>query len=456
MLKTHQGIRCMNYVITKGLDLKLSGEAPDSRLAFNMPGTFYIRPSDFRWLTPRLLVQAGDAVRVGTPLFCDKKDERVVIVSPVEGMVREIVRGEKRVIEAVVIDRTSDDDTVAIVEFAEPADSQAVRKLLLQYGLWPCLRQRPFSVIPSPDAMPKAVFVPCFDSNPLATDFNVLMRDKEEDFLYGLQMLQRASGDAPMHLCMHEGADNQFFEQAENVQKHYFSGPHPAGNVGTHIHYVDSLDKGETVWYVDPQEVARIGEFFREHRLGFAKIAALTGPATSQTGYFTTVYGADLSGLLNEALATDQKRVISGSVLSGNKLDIFPVLGFYDRQITVVDEGGEREFIGWLLPGFRKWSLSRTFLAWITPKRTYKVNTSLHGGRRAIVLTDVYDKVFPLDLMPLQLLKACEIKDIEQMEALGIYEVDDEDFALCELVCPSKTECQRIVRESLRELMISL
>jgi len=445
----------MNYVITKGLDLKLSGGAPDSRLAFVTPDTFFIRPSDFRWMTPKLHVQAGDRVHVGTPLFCDKKDERVVVVSPVMGTVREIVRGEKRVIEAVVIDRELDSDTVATVDFAEPANGQGIRKLLLQYGLWPCLRQRPFSVIPSPDVMPKSVFVPCFDSNPLAPDFCLLLRGKEVDFLSGLQMLKRAAGDVPIHLCMREGADNLLFEKAENVQRHYFSGPHPSGNVGTHIHLIDPLDKGETVWYVDPQEVARIGAFFREHRLGFANTVVLTGPAAAQTGCFTAVYGADLSDLLKEELGADKKRVISGSVLSGNKLDRFPVLGFHDRQITVIDEGGQRELIGWLLPGLRKWSLSRTFMAWLTPKRTYEVNTSLHGGRRAIMLTDVYDKVFPFDLMPLQLLKACEIKDIEQMEALGIYEVDDEDFALCELVCPSKTECQKIVREALWELAVS-
>ena len=445
----------MNYVITKGLDLKLSGGAPDSRLAFATPDTFFIRPSDFRWMTPKLLVQAGDRVRVGTPLFCDKKDERVVIVSPVIGTVREIMRGEKRVIEAVTIERVPDSDTVETVDFVEPADGQEVRDLLLRHGLWPCLRQRPFSVIPSPDVMPKAVFVPCFDSNPLAPDFSVLLRGKEEDFLFGLQMLQRAAGDVPTHLCMREGVDNQLFEKAGNVRKHYFRGPHPSGNVGTHIHLIDPLDKGETVWYVDPQEVARIGAFFCEHRLDFAKTAVLTGPSATQTGYFTSVYGVDLLELLKEELVADKKRVISGSVLSGNKLDRFPVLGFYDRQITVIDEGGQREFIGWLLPGFHKWSLSRTFLAWLTPKRTYKVNTSLHGGRRAIMLTDIYDKVFPFDLMPLQLLKACEIKDIEQMEALGIYEVDDEDFALSELVCPSKAECQKIVREALWELAVS-
>ena len=442
----------MTYKIHKGFDLKITGSAVDNRLEFATPERYYIRPSDFRWVTPKLLAQAGDEVQVGTPLFHDKNDQRVIVVSPVKGRVEEIVRGEKRVIEAITIACEKDSDTLVTVDFPEPSGGQEIRKLLLQYGLWPSLRQRPFSVMPSPDVAPKAVFIPCFDSNPLAPDFNILMRGKEEDFLCGLQMLQRAAGDAPVHLCMREGTDNQIFEKIENVQKHYFIGPHPAGNVGTHIHFIAPLDKGETVWYVDPQEVARIGEFFGRHRLGFAKNAAVTGPAATQTGYFTTVYGADLSVLLKEELESEKKRVISGSVLSGNKLDKFPVLGFHDRQITVIDEGGKREFIGWLLPGLHKWSLSHTYLSWLTPKRTYEVNTSLHGGRRAVMLTDVYDKVFPLDLMPLQLLKACEIKDIEQMEALGIYEVDDEDFALCELVCPSKKEWQRIVREAMWEL----
>ena len=446
----------MNIKITKGLDLKLDGCATDKLLDFALPDLFHIRPDDFRWLKPKLLVQPDDRVSVGTPLFCDKQDERVVIVSPVAGTVKEIVRGEKRVIEDIAIVRDPESSSEAVANFDDTTDGESVRKLLLQYGLWPCLRQRPYSVIPSPDVTPKALFIPCFDSNPLAPDFNVLMRGKEDDFLCGLQMLQCAAGNAPTHLCMREGADNQIFEAADNVQKHYFSGPHPAGNVGTHIHHIDPLDKGEVVWYVDPQEVARIGAFFRNHRLNFEKTAALTGPSTAQTGYITTVYGADLSELLKEELASENKRVISGSVLSGNKLDRFPVLGFHDRQITVIDEGGKREIIGWLLPGFRKWSLSHTFLAWLTPKRTYKVNTSLHGGRRAIILTDVYDKVFPFDLMPLQLLKACDIKDIEQMEALGIYEVDDEDFALCELVCPSKTECQKIVKEALGVLRMTM
>ena len=442
----------MKFNITKGLDLRLAGTASDTTLDFALSGTFHIRPSDFRWLKPKLLMQAGDRVEIGTPLFCDKAEERIVIVSPVAGTVNEIVRGEKRVIEEITITRDPESATEATLYFDAPTDGESVRKLLLQHGLWPCLRQRPYSTVPNPDIKPKSVFVPCFDSNPLAPDYNIQMRGKEEQFRFGLQMIQLAANNAPVHLCMRDGADNQFFEGVENVEKHYFSGPHPAGNVGTHIHRIDPLDKGDVVWFIDPQEVARIGRFFAEHVLQFSKTAALTGPAVKVAGYFNTVYGSDLTALLKGNLSQDNVRVISGSVLSGSKLRDSPTLRFYDHQMTVIAEGGKREILGWLLPGLKKWSASHTFLSWLTPKRTYNVDTSLHGGRRAVMMTDVYDKVFPFDLMPLQLLKACEIKDIEQMEALGIYEVDSEDFALCELVCPSKKEWQRIVEEAILEL----
>lgn len=441
----------MTYKIDKGFDLKISGAATDTQLGYVPPQMFHIRPSDFRWMKPKLLVQPGSHVDIGTPLFCDKRDERVIIVSPIVGTVTEIVRGEKRVIEEITIDRDADSPTETDVDFPQPTNGEEVRKQLLQYGLWPCLRQRPFATIPSPDTKPKSVFIPCFDSNPLAPDFNILMRGKEEDFLHGIQTLRMAAGDAPIHLCMRESTDNQLFESVENVQKHYFSGPHPAGDVGPQIHRIDPIDKSEVVWFIDPQEVARIGQFFSKQTLQFRKTAVLTGPAVKSTGYFNTIYGANLTELLSNNLTQDNVRIISGSVLSGSKIDKSPTLRFYDRQVTVVAEGGQREILGWLLPGLKKWSLSHTFLAWLTPKRTYKVNTSLHGGRRAVMMTDVYDKVFPFDLMPLQLLKACEIKDIEQMEALGIYEVDSEDFALCELVCPSKKEWQRIVEEAMLE-----
>lgn len=441
----------MNVKIKKGLDLQIRGRAADQRLAFPLPETFHVRPSDFRWLIPKLLVQAGDRVEIGTPLFRDKQDERISVVSPVSGTVKAIVRGEKRAIEAVTITRDTDAPTEANLDFNKPTDRDGIRNLLLRHGLWPCLRQRPYSTIPNPESTPKALFIPCFDSNPLAPDFNVLLRGKEEHFRHGVGILQQAAGNVPVYLCLREGFDNQLFENVDHAEKHYFAGPHPAGNVGTHIHFIAPLDNGESVWYADPQDVARIGEFFLHHRLHFRKTAALTGPVVNNPGYFDTVYGADLSVLLADDLAQGNVRIISGSVLSGNRLGNVPTLAFYDRQITLIAEGGKREVLGWLQPGFKKWSLSHTFLAWLTPKRTYEVNTSLHGGRRAVMMTDVYDKVFPFDLMPLQLLKACEIKDIEQMEALGICEVDSEDFALCELVCPSKKEWQQIVEEAIFE-----
>lgn len=442
--------------IKKGLDVKLDGMAELRTLDFPDALSHYIRPSDFRWLTPRLRVAENDMVEVGTPLFADKQDERVVIVSPVKGCVRQIVRGEKRAIRAIVIESETEAATCRSVDVPMPSNSQEVRTLMLQYGLWPMLRQRPFSVIPNPDSQPKAVFVSCFDSAPLAPDSGWLLRGKEDAFRKGLDILRILTNGVPIHLSLQEGADNMLFEQCgnvcDNVQLHYFQGPHPAGNVGTQIHYIDPIRKGESVWYIAPQDVAIIGRFFAERMLSFGKMFAMTGPAATTTGYFTAIYGANLSNLFKQERGREEFRFISGNVLTGEKMDDFPTVRFYDRQVTVIREGGRREWLGWLLPGLKKWSFSHTFLSWLTPRKAYRHDTSLHGGRRAFMMTDVYDKVFPFDILPLPLLKACYIKDIEQMEALGIYEVDDEDFALCEVVCPSKMECQQIVRDALFEL----
>ena len=444
----------MKYKISKGLDLKLAGEPVDKEVSIPMSKTFYVKPTDFRWFTPRLRVQEGASVDVGTPLFADKQDERIVLVSPVKGTVRQIVRGEKRAIQAVVIEADETPVVTRTVDFAEPTDSATIREILLQNGLWACLRQRPFSTMPSPDVTPTAVFVSCFDSAPLAPDYNILLRGREEAFHKGIGILRLAADNAPVHICMREDGQNELFESCENVSKHYFSGPHPAGNVGTQIHLVSPINKGDVVWFVHPAEVARIGQLFLNHTLSFDKKVARTGPCLATTGYFDTVYGADISDILFANLPDKSFRNISGNVLTGALLAEFPTVRFYDYQTTVIEEGGKREFIGWLLPGFKKWSFSHTYLSWLTKNKVYQHNTSLHGGRRTFMMTDVYDKVFPFDIIPLSLLKACYIKDIEQMEALGIYEVDDEDFALCEVVCPSKMECQQIVRDALCELRV--
>ena len=450
----------MHFNIKKGWDIRMVGAATPKVAETPAQRFFFIHPSDFKWFTPRLCVNEGDSVEIGSPLFHDKKDERLRIVSPVNGIVKQIVRGEKRVIRAIVLEAASEISTCRQLDFPEPQQAEDCKALMLQYGLWPMLRQRPFSSIPDPDVQPKAVFISCFDSAPLAPDYTFMMQGRGEDFCSGARVLQKLA-QAPVHLCMREGADNAVFEYVPDVEKHYFSGPHPAGNVGTQIHRIAPIQKGETVWYINPEDVAIIGCFFRSHELSFERTVAMTGPCVQNPQYVRMPYGADLSGLLDDmgivethgrASLQGNIRCISGNILTGTTLDEWPSVRFHDRQITAIEEGGKREFIGWLLPGFKKWSLSHTFLSWLTPKRIYRFDTSLHGGRRTFMMTDVYEKVFPFELLPLQLLKACAIKDLEQMEALGIYEVDPEDFALCEVVCPSKTECQKIVEDAMRAL----
>jgi len=443
----------MLYKITKGLDLHLSGVASHNIETAPKADLYYIRPSNFRWFTPKLLVNEGDTVSIGTPLLASKKDTRIIIASPIQGTVKSILRGEKRVIEAIVIQAQEDAPDKQIIDFDEPNTSNDLIRLLLSTGLWPMIRQRPFSTIASPDQLPKALFISCFDSAPLAPDINMLLKNREEDFEKGLCALRTIIGEAPIYLCLRKNGDNAFFENITDVKICYFQGPHPAGNIGTQIHYIAPLDKGEHIWYIHPQDIAAIGQLLRTHQLCFEKVIAVTGPCALKPQYYKVIYGSDISPILKQVTKGSNVRYISGNVLTGEKIDQFPTIRFYDTQLSMIDEGGNREFIGWLLPGFKKWSFSHTFTAWLFKHKVFKFNTSLHGGRRNFIMTDIYDKVFPFDIIPLALLKACLTKDIEQMEELGIYEVDDEDFALCEVVCPSKMECQEIIRNGLKTII---
>lgn len=432
------------YYISKGYNIQLKGDAKQE-LHQLFPDFFYVHPSDFRWLTPKLLVAEGDEVQIGTPLFADKNNAEMVVVSPICGTVKQIVRGEKRVIQAIVLGRNS--DTCSLPQSVErPTDRASLLRLLLQYGLFPFFRQRPFSTIPNPEVMPKAIFIPCFDSAPLAPDYNFLMQNRFDDFYEGIRLLKMLC--PRLCLCMNRDLDNIAFRATADVEHYFFQGPHPAGNVGTHIHKVSPINKGETVWYIQPQDVATIGHLFLKNELSFEKIIAVTGPCIDKPAYWQMIYGADCSSLFD--IKGERKvRKISGNILTGSQLFDFPSVRFYDSQITMIPEGGEREFMGWLLPGLKKWSLSHTFLSWLGIRDKYDFSTSLQGGHRNFVMTDIYEKVFPFDIIPLSLLKACITKDIEMMENLGIYEVDDEDFALCEVVCPSKMNCQQIIRDAL-------
>lgn len=443
--------------IRKGLDINLVGEA-DKVIASRLDIERYaLKPTDFVGLNPRLLVAEGDTVQAGTPLFCDKADEKILFTSPVSGTVEAITRGERRAVTHVVVKR---DDNGTFVDFGAPDPLQLTRQQvadkLLAAGAWPYLRQRPFGTVANPQQSPKAIVISAFDTAPLAPDNDLLLHGRGADFQAGLNALTRLT-DGPVHLNLNPKMNlSGVFRNSKNVKISYFSGKHPAGNIGTQISRLCPINKGETVWFVGPQDVATIGNLFNTGHYNPQKLIAFAGQGVDSPCYFHVLSGACIEPLAGEKVKSDNMRFISGNVLTGSSIGRSGYLGFYDNLVSVIPEGDDYEFMGWLAPGLKKLSFSHTFLSGLLNslniKKKYKVNTNLHGGRRALVQTGKFEQVFPFDIYPTQLLKACIVGDIEQMEALGIYEVEPEDFALCEFIDVSKTDIQRIIRDSLETL----
>ncbi|MBR0072914.1 MAG: Na(+)-translocating NADH-quinone reductase subunit A, partial [Bacteroidales bacterium] len=416
-----------------------------------------LKPTDFVGLTPRLLVAEGDSVQAGTPLFCDKADEQILFASPVSGTVTAITRGERRAITEVVV---TPDGSNAYVDFGPAAPLSITREQivgkLLQSGTWPYLRQRPFGTVANPAQPPKAIVVSGFDTAPLAPDYDLLLHGRGEDFQAGLDAISRLT-DGPVHLNLNPKMNlSGVFRNSKNVKINLFEGKHPAGNVGTQINRLCPINKGETVWFVGPQDVATIGNLFNTGHYNPQKLIAFAGQGVDSPCYFHVLSGASIEPLAGEKVKSDNMRFISGNVLTGSNIGRGGHLGFYDNMVTVIPEGDDYEFMGWLAPGLKKFSFSHTFLSGILntlgSSKKYNVNTNTHGGQRALVQTGKFEQVFPFDIYPLQLLKACIIGDIEQMEALGIYEVEPEDFALCEFIDVSKTDMQQIIRNALETL----
>jgi len=437
------------YKINKGLDIKLVGEA-EKVVTDYRAGKYAIKPPDFTDVFPKMLVKEGDTVKAGTPLFYNKYQEEIIFTSPVSGTVTEIRRGAKRVLLEVVIEA---DNENRFEDFgkADPnrLTREEVREKMLQSGIWPMLRQRPYSVIASPADDPKAIVVSGFDTSPLAPDYDLIVHGNGEVFQAGLDALKKlTSGKLYLNLPHYEGL-SRVFTNSRNVEINYFQGPHPAGNVGPQIHLLAPVNKGDVVWYCRPQEVLSIGRLFLEGKYNSERLLALTGSEIKKTGYFKTRIGACIDKLTEGNVTDIKKRYISGNVLTGTKIEKTGYVGFYDYQVTVIPEGDHHEFLGWATPGFDKFSFSKTFFSWLTPKKKYKPDTNIHGGHRALVMTGEFEKVFPFNIYPMQLIKSVMIEDIDQMEALGIYEVDDEDFALCEFIDTSKTEIQSIIRKGL-------
>lgn len=437
--------------IKKGLNIKLAGEAVKSISILPLSEIFAIQPSDFPGLTPKLLTKQGDEVQAGSPLFYDKNNEDIIFCSPVSGEVIDIVRGEKRKILEVKI-LADKSIKYLFLKQADPNDlgREDVIEALLKSGIWPFIRQRPFGTIAKPIDVPKSIFISAFDTNPLAPDIDFVMQGDEGLFQTGLDALKKLT-DGKVHLNIHTDFPSTAFTASRGVEINKISGPHPSGNVGTQIHHIDPLNKGEVVWYLNPQDVVVIGKLFKNGLYDVSRVIAVTGSQVIKPQYYKTVAGSSIKNILNDCgLKAGDNRIVGGNVLSGNQIRADDFLGFYDRQITVIPEGHMSEFMGWLAPGFDKFSVSRTFFSWLNPNKKHSLNTNLHGEERPFVITGQYEKVFPMDIFPVHLLKSILIEDIDMMEKLGIYEVVEEDFALCEFVCTSKIKSQEIIRQGLK------
>lgn len=435
--------------IKKGLNINLIGEA-EKTIKELSTDQYAIKPTDFIGVFPKILVKEGDAVKAGSPLFIDKYRENILFTSPVSGKIREIKRGAKRVLLEIKIESDGKSESI-VFGTGDPLkmSKEEITGKLLESGVWPFIRQRPYSVIANPADSPKAIFISTFDTSPLAPDNDLIVHGQGEAFQKGIDALSQLTS-GKIHLNIDANATHsKVFTNSKRVQINEFSGPHPAGNVGVQISRLNPINKGDVVWYLYPQDVITVGKLFLEGKFDATRIIALTGSEVLRPAYYKTKIGVNIEALVKNNTTDVNKRYISGNVLTGKKVDLDGYIGFYSTHVTVIPEGDYYEFLGWGLPGFDKFSVSRSFPAFLFKNKKYRLDTNYHGGERAFVMTGQYEKVFPFDIYPMHLLKAIMVEDIDLMENLGIYEVDEEDFALCEVVDTSKTEIQVLVRKGL-------
>ncbi len=440
--------------LKKGLDIKLLGEADQVKVEAKKPSMVAIKPSDFHGLVPKVVLKEGEKVKRGEVVFYDKYNKDLKFVSPVTGTISEVVRGAKRRILEIRIKVSSTEDEVVQIDPVDPSSisRDEVKSIMLANGLWPFLKQRPLDKIANPAVTPKSIFISSFDSAPLAPDYDFILHGQDQFFQHGLNALAKLT-DGKVNITLNgKGSPDECFQNAKNVEINKIIGKHPAGNVGTQIHHFDPINKGEFVFTVNPQDVVTIGKFFAEGQFDPSRIVALTGSEANSRKYYKTIIGAQLDTIVSGNLASENVRVISGNALTGEAVGENGFLGFYDAQITVLPEGDDHKFFlteGWLAPGFDKHSSHRLFPAWLMPNKKYRLDTNLNGEERGFVVTGEMEKVLPFDILPMQLIKAIMVNDIDAMEELGIYEIAPEDFALCEYVCTSKISIQEKIREGL-------
>lgn len=439
--------------LRKGYDIKLTGTATKFELPSFSSRVFAVKPPDFKGLIPRLMVEQGSEVKAGSPIFHDKADDKVIFTSPVSGEIVEIVRGERRVILEIHILADAKNEFVDFGK-ANPStlSAEEIKSKLLQSGCWTLIRQRPFNKVPQTELTPKNIFISGFDSSPYATDLEFAVAGEEQQLQTAIDALSKITeGKIYVGLSVAQKG-HSIFEKLHNVVITYFDGPHPAGNVGIQIHHTAPINKDETVWTVNAQDLVTIGRLFNNGVYDTSRFFSISGNLVNKRGYFKSNIGCQVSNVLENNIQNKAVRIISGNPLTGDKIDINGFISTFHTSISVIEEGTEPEFFGWLFPSYKRPSLSKTFTSYMNPQTEYNVNTNMHGEERAFVVSGEYEKVLPMDILPLQLMKACYTFDINNMEGLGIYEIVEEDIALCEFVCTSKMPLQQILREAITYL----
>ncbi|MFY0598376.1 MAG: Na(+)-translocating NADH-quinone reductase subunit A [Cyclobacteriaceae bacterium] len=442
--------------LKKGFNLNLAGKPENKITEISQPETFALKPTDFPGIDrPKLVVKEGDNVKAGSPIFYDKPFADVFYTSPVSGEVVEIKRGDKRKVLEIKILADKEIEFESFKTFSA-SDLKSLSKedaasQMMQGGVWPGIVQRPYGVVANPSNEPKAIFISAFDTNPLAPDYSLTLEGKEQFFQAGLDVLTKFTSGS-VHLNIDGSSDApKIFSQASGVEINKISGAHPAGNVGVQIHHIDPINKGDVVWTVAPYFVAQIGQLFLEGKYDASKLVALTGSSVQNPSYVKTYTGAQLTKLTEANVESGKNRYISGNVLSGEAVGKEGYLGFYDSQLTVIPEGDYEEFLGWIKPSASKLSFHKAFglLSFLNSKKEYQVDTNTHGEQRSFVVSGEFEKVLPMDILPTYLFKAILANDYDEMEALGIFELIEEDVALCEFIDPSKNDLQGILRHGI-------
>ncbi len=445
-----------NIKLRKGLDIKLKGAAALTLEKLPMSTLYALSPLDFEGVTPKLLVKVGDEVKAGDPLFFDKANPSVLFTSSVSGTVSEIQRGAKRKILNVIVEASAEQSYKEFTKLdPKTASREDIVEMLLSSGLWSMIIQRPYGVIANPAETPRDIFVSTFDSAPLAPDYDYVLASEKANIQCGADVLARLTS-GKVHFSQSQNSAG-VYSKIDGVEYHSFSGKHPVGNVGVQISNISPISKGELVWTINIQDLAIIGRLFNTSKLDMSRIIALAGSELAKPLYASVIAGASidsiLSGRVVEQAEGDSVRVICGNVLTGKLSSMDGYLSFYANMISVIPEGDKFELLGWAMPRFGKFSVSKSYFSWLSPKREYRLDTNLNGGLRAFIVSDIYEEYLPMDILPVYLIKAVMAGDIDKMEALGIYEVIEEDLALCEFVDPSKIEIQQTLRDGIN-LMI--